>query len=54
MKRRKKKEKIAILIAISRIDGNKTQRKKKKNKKILDIKKSLIIKGVRDKEKRKQ
>ena len=45
MKRRKKKEKIAILIAISRIDGNKTQRKKKKNKKILDIKKSLIIKG---------
>ena len=29
MKRRKKKEKIAILIAISRIEGNKIQRKKK-------------------------
>ena len=29
MKRRKKKEKIAIFIAISRIEGNKIQRKKK-------------------------
>ena len=29
MKRRKKKEKIAILITISRIDDNKIQRKKK-------------------------
>ena len=31
MKRRKKKEIIAILITISGIDGNKTQRKKKIN-----------------------
>ena len=29
MKRRKKKEKIAIFVAISRIDGKKIQRKKK-------------------------
>ena len=29
MKRRKKKEKIEIFVAISRIDGNKIQRKKK-------------------------
>ena len=29
MKRRKKKEKIAIILTISRIEGNKIQRKKK-------------------------
>ena len=29
MKRRKKKEKIRVFVAISRIEGNKIQRKKK-------------------------
>ena len=44
MKRRKKKEKIRVFVAISRIEGNKTQRKKKENKKNFRYQKGLIIK----------
>ena len=47
MKRRKKKEKISVFVAISGIVSSIRTKRKKKNKKNLEIKKSLIVKGKR-------